>query len=255
MLPPVGIERDGVITLTRHVPVPPSLPGAKKLNPQGIEGSPITVRQRTLVLREVLNPLKYVWAAQQREEHSKHLELAKKSELDAAIDEEEKAREEWEKVESARSSAEPSARNSPAGPRGPSAPPGRIGRAAGSTSALARARTTTTSGASSPRSARASPSAEAGSRTPKHSGAPPSAFKTTRKRKRPTRDELERAAHEYGRQQTGMRIGLSHWEEYLNFIDISKRHIADIEREGGWLEEARARRRGKRPTQSVDGDV
>ncbi|CAK9782416.1 hypothetical protein CC85DRAFT_289371 [Cutaneotrichosporon oleaginosum] len=60
MLPPVGIEKKGMITLTRHVAVPVPLPSPSPRVTRGCAGSPVTVRPVQLVLREVLNPLQYV---------------------------------------------------------------------------------------------------------------------------------------------------------------------------------------------------
>lgn len=262
MLPPVGSERDGMIKLTRNIPMPLPLPGAQKPVPRGVARSPITIGPRKLVLREIMNPLQYVRLAKEQDENRKQHESEQKGKLREAIDAGDgmrdawaTEREEWEKrVELARLSVGPDGSDSStSGPNGMSAEAGPRGIAArlGATSisATARARGTSTSGASTAKSAGASPP-----RASKASSAPPAAFRTMRKRKRPMREHIEKAAHAYARQKTGMPIGLPHWLEYSNFVDDSRRHIAAVDREGGWLEEARSKRKGKRPKTPGDDD-
>ncbi|BEI94652.1 uncharacterized protein CcaverHIS019_0702330 [Cutaneotrichosporon cavernicola] len=91
MLPPLGIDRDGMIKLTRHVPFPPW----HKPVPQGMSGSSVTVGPPKIILREIMNPLQYVRQARQRAVDSNTGEST--NELDAAMGTQYEERDELEK--------------------------------------------------------------------------------------------------------------------------------------------------------------
>ncbi|BEJ17916.1 hypothetical protein CspHIS471_0701930 [Cutaneotrichosporon sp. HIS471] len=254
MLPPVGIERDGMIKLTRHVP----FPLWHKPVPQGMSGSSVTVGPPKLILREVMNPLQYVRQARQQAVDSKTGESTNEDALDAAMGTQDKERDELEKdVESPSSSGRARWHNPlPGGRRSPSADADVQPRPMSSSQFLAGARASTTSGTSTSITAGASPLTDAGARASKADSAPLLPSKARRKRKRLTDEQIDKAAHAYAQRKTGVLIGFAYWTAYSNFLDDNDRHVALVEEEGGWLQKTRARRRRMQlGTPDGDGDA
>ncbi|BEJ02428.1 hypothetical protein CcaverHIS631_0702230 [Cutaneotrichosporon cavernicola] len=252
MLPPLGIDRDGMIKLTRHVPFPPW----HKPVPQGMSGSSVTVGPPKIILREIMNPLQYVRQARQRAVDSNTGEST--NELDAAMGTQYEERDELEKdVESSLSSGRARLRNPlPAGRRTPSADADVQPRAMSSSQFMVGARASTTSGTSTSISAGARPLTDAGPRSSKADSAPLLASKARRKRKRLTDEQIDKAAHAYAQRKTGVLIGFAYWTAYSNFLDDNDHHVALVEEEGGWLQKTRTRcRRIQQATSDGDGNA